>query len=114
MELFKIDAEMVTTMRNMDDEDLTAFITLQEDPESGTPIELFILAQFLLFVKNESMEHLDQACRQAGEWVEATAETDPDRARRIEILDTMAVRKLQYTDLASDSDLVNLARLVQF
>jgi hypothetical protein len=114
MEIFKIDPETEQSIRDMDDEDLAAFAALQEDPESGIPIELSIFVHFLLFIRNKSTQHLEQACQQAEEWVEMTPEDEPDRERRVEIRDQVAVRKLQYTEQAHTADDIDPERLPEF
>ncbi|KAF3291530.1 hypothetical protein TWF970_000744 [Orbilia oligospora] len=92
MEPFNISAEMASLLDNLGEE-LPAFIGLQQEtlkngPANDEQIELYIYACFLAFKSMNSMEHLEQAIRQAERW---TAELRTDysgSSRKFEILES--------------------------
>jgi hypothetical protein len=101
-ELFHVEPEMGTILRDMSNEDLCSFAGLHEDPVNDTHIELYVFIYFLLFTKTRSTEHLEQAIQRAEGWVAVTGLDHPDRARRFQVLDMMLARMSEPTYISED------------
>ena len=102
MEPFNIEAEIVSSLRDMSDEDLRSFAELQEDPTSDEQIELYIYTCFFIYMRTHSTECLEQAIQRTEGWIEVAASDHPDRARRFQILDMMSARMTQHGPLLED------------
>ncbi|KAK3391203.1 CHAT domain-containing protein [Podospora didyma] len=90
MELFSIEAETASLLKDMSNEELCSFAELHDDPAIGGQIELYIYTCFLLFKKSVSTEHLERAAQRAEGWVAVTPTDHPDRIRRSRIFDMMS------------------------
>jgi hypothetical protein len=113
MEMFHIEPEMTTLLHDMSDEDIRAFVELQEDAASNAQIELLIYACFLISRRTASMGYLKRAIQRAEKWIAVTPNDHPQRLRRSEILDTMSARmclveKYQQFDIAGAMNRVML------
>ncbi|EGX44787.1 hypothetical protein AOL_s00185g1 [Orbilia oligospora ATCC 24927] len=95
MEPFNINAEMTSSLNNLNGEELDIFAALQQEQQGQGPvndeqIELYIYACFLVFKKMHSTKHLEQAIQQTEGWIAELAIDHPDRARRLQILDFLS------------------------
>ncbi|KAK6502499.1 hypothetical protein TWF506_003080 [Arthrobotrys conoides] len=99
MEPFNISAEMTSLLDNLGEE-LPAFVGLQQEtlengPANDEQIELYIYSCFLAFKNMKSMEHLEQAIRQAERWTTGIGTDHSDRLRRLQILDFLSAWMIQ-------------------
>lgn len=99
MELFLIEPEIVASLDEISEDDIRSFAELHEDPVNDVQIELYIFAYFRLFIRTQSKEHLEQAIQRAEGWVAVTKFDDPDRARRLQLLDMMSTRMHELTNI---------------
>jgi hypothetical protein len=83
---------MATVLCDMNDEDLCKFVELQDDPASDVQNELWIYTCFLIFTRIGSMDYLERAIQRADGWIAVLAIDHADRARRFQIIGTMAAR----------------------
>jgi len=102
MEMFHVEPEMATLLHEMSDEDLHAFVELQDDPASDAQIELYISTCFLIFTRTDSVEYLERAIQRAEGWVAVTADDHPRRTHRTEILDTMSARMYERRNILEE------------
>ncbi|KAL2011079.1 hypothetical protein VTN00DRAFT_3797 [Thermoascus crustaceus] len=82
--LFQIDEELVTTLHDLSDDELSSFAELHGDPADESQIQVFIFTCLQLFERTGSPEWAERAYVQAEGW--AAVATDPDqniRASRI-------------------------------
>ena len=109
IEPFRIDHEIITSLHNMDNEELRSFAELHEDPVNDEQIELYIYACFLAFRTTHSTEFLKQAVQRAEEWVTETVDDHPDRTRRIRIFVRMTISQLMRQELTfNETDIQSL------
>lgn len=102
MGLFRVEPEIVTSFDEMSD-DLRSFAELHEDPVNDAQIELYVIAHFLLCIRTRSREHLEQAVYRTEGWVAVTDVDDPDRARRLQLLDMISARMYELMDMSDES-----------
>ncbi|EGX53165.1 hypothetical protein AOL_s00006g543 [Orbilia oligospora ATCC 24927] len=113
MEPFNISAEMASLLDNLGEE-LPAFIGLQQEtlkngPANDEQIELYIYACFLAFKSMNSMEHLEQAIRQAERWTAELRTDYSDSSRKFEILDFLSAWMIQL-EFISESNTKEFGR----
>ena len=89
---FTIEPEMVSTLHDMDDEDLRSFAELHEDPTSSVQFELCICTCFLVFKRTGSTEYLQRAVQRAKEWVTLTPDNHRQHAQRSEVSNMLSAR----------------------
>lgn len=92
MKLFAIESDMVSSLYDMDDEDLCSFAELHEGPTSDVQVELYICTCFFVFTRTGSMNHLKRAIQQAKRWVTVTPDDDQQHARCSEVFDMLSAR----------------------
>lgn len=98
MEPFRIEPEMAGLLKNMSDEELRSFVELQQDPTNDTETELFIYASLLISSRLNCIEFIEQAHRQAHQWVAVTPVGHMDRDCRFKILDFLLAGMLQQRE----------------
>ena len=98
MALFSIEAEMASSLHDINDDELRSFAELHEDPTNDEQTELYIYTCFMIFKRTRSTEYLEQAIQRTEGWVAVTGLDYPDRARRFQIFDIMSARmcELRY------------------
>jgi len=101
-ELFYTEPELVATLHTLSNDELYSFAQLHEDPISDVQIELYSLAYFLLFARTLSEEYLKQAVQRIEGWVAVTNLNNPDRARRLQLLDMMSARMCEHTYISKE------------
>jgi tetratricopeptide (TPR) repeat protein len=94
MEPFDITPEMATRIHEMDNQQLLHFSQNRENPTDDADMEVRIYTDYIIFQRQKSMSHLDEAIRRATPWFAATPNTHPDQDRRRSILDTLVAQKL--------------------
>ncbi|KAI1504695.1 CHAT domain-containing protein [Biscogniauxia marginata] len=90
-ELFNLEAEIITDLCNMSDEELCLLSTMYEDPPNDNQIGLYIYACFLIFTRKHSLEYLYQAIQLTKRWIAALDLDDQDRARGSKILNMISL-----------------------
>ncbi|KAF3174046.1 hypothetical protein TWF751_005186 [Orbilia oligospora] len=113
MEPFNISAEMTSLLDSLGAE-LPAFIRLQQEtlengPANDERIELYIYVCFLAFKNVNSIEHLEQAIRQAGRWTAGLGTDHSDLPRRVQILNFLSDWMIQL-ELISELDTKELGQ----
>jgi hypothetical protein len=112
-ELFYIELELVATLYKMSNKELSSFTELHKDLINDVQIKLYVLIYFLLFTRTLSTEHLKQAIQRTEGWVAVTDLDDPDRARRLQLLDMMLARMYELTYISQEPSLIE-KRQVKF
>ena len=97
MASFTIEPDLKATLLEMSEEDLMAFVELQEDSFSGAPVELTIFMHFLIYHRKGGLENIEHARHLSEAWVASTAADDPDRTRREEISNMLSAVLTQET-----------------
>ncbi|EPS36251.1 hypothetical protein H072_10268 [Dactylellina haptotyla CBS 200.50] len=91
---FKVDAEMLEVIEQLDDEELKEFTALQEDTDNDEQCELYVYLCFEIFEKLDLDEYLLLAITTAKRLVELAAGNGVERIRRTEILDFVSAFQL--------------------
>jgi hypothetical protein len=95
MDLFNVEADMASFLDDKSNEELHLFIKLHEYSTSDEQIGLHIYACFLLSMRTQSAEHLEQAIQRAKVWPPVAERRCADRAWRFQVLDKVATRMNQ-------------------
>ena len=82
MASFTIEPDLRDTLLEMSEEELMAFVKLQEDPFSEAPIELRIMIHVMLYDKKRRIEYLEHARHLSKVLLADTAADDPKRTQR--------------------------------
>lgn len=101
VELFAVEAELRSSLKGMDKEDLFSFAELHEEPSSDEQIELYIYACSVIFRRFHSAEYIQRAVHRTEEWITMIPEDHRDRTRRVDILNTMVSWSLTLQDAVS-------------
>jgi len=101
--LFKVDSDMIATLRSLDDEDLRAFVELNDrNDSSDEEIELSIYSSYLLWERLHIIDDLHAAiCRLQG-WINSTPADQQDRRRRFEIFNALVAEDIGLSFKGAD------------
>ncbi|KAL2014889.1 hypothetical protein VTN00DRAFT_2414 [Thermoascus crustaceus] len=84
-EVFQINEEIASSLREIDDDELRVFSELHEDPTNDEEIELFIFTNFNLYKRTGDPEWAQRAMVQTDLWLLSTPLEDEQSARRYRI-----------------------------
>ena len=94
---FSIEPELASVLEDMSDEDLLSFAKTQETPTNDEEFELHAYTCPLTFTGLRSVEYLERAIHHVEGWIAETPEDHKDRARRLQTLDLLVARHLEFT-----------------
>ena len=97
MDIFTVEPDLKATLLEMSEEDLMAFLELQEAPFSEAPVELRIMIHVLIYHRKRRLEDIEHARHLSKAWVADTAADDPERTYREEIWYLMSTFLIQET-----------------
>ena len=97
MHVFSIEPELIDTLECMDTAELSSFAECHEGLLDDASIETHILAHTIMYAKTNLFKHIETAFQRTEGWFEVTDIDDPDRERRIQMLDSLLAQKLSHT-----------------
>jgi tetratricopeptide (TPR) repeat protein len=113
MSVFDISPELAASLDGMDNQQLLLFAQSHEDRPDDSDIELRIYVERLIYQRQGSADHLNEAIRRANLWFTATPETHSDKDRRRDILDTLFAQKVALMESDESSLTVDAAEQQQ-
>ncbi|KAF3230362.1 hypothetical protein TWF191_010251 [Orbilia oligospora] len=72
---FGVDRELMIHLGTTPDEDLIAFADSQDDPDDYSDVQTYIFVHFFVFVKTESISHLEKAIIRTEGWAALECDT---------------------------------------
>ncbi|CAG7566273.1 unnamed protein product [Fusarium equiseti] len=101
--LFKVDLDMIATLQSLDDEELRAFVELNDgDDPSDEEIELSIYSSYLLWQRLHTIDDLHAAICRLQIWINSTPADQEDRHRRFEIFNALVVEEIRLSFKEAD------------
>lgn len=85
IEEFQIDAEVISSLLELDNDELEAFAELHEDMTDDNEVELFIFTCWHIFKKTGSPNWADKCLEKAQRWAASTPLDDEQYKRRCQM-----------------------------
>ncbi|RFN52885.1 hypothetical protein FIE12Z_2898 [Fusarium flagelliforme] len=108
--LFKVDLDMIATLQSLDNEELRAFVELNDRNDSNDEeIELSICSSYLLWELLHTIDDLHVAICRLQAWINETPVDQQDRSRRFEIFNALVAEEIRLsfkgTDVSARGDI---------